>query len=269
MPSASGYRVTPELDISPAGIVKDSKVEWESDEPMDTSLTIESSLSTDQGSTWGDWQECINGEPVPQLSENDDLTDHRLKFRQNLLTDDPSITPILNSFDVYVNSKRFIGSSPILDITTIIPKCELHLDSLVILESQGDLSKIGINVDKNIFLDSLAIPLGLVLQTSKDISLESSIVSIEYLLQNEVDVQLISQGIPHVQMFSFREALSVMASEGKYLILLPRPFINTDFTVVQPLREFLIHQPVREFIIYQPDKQFRVIHLDKDYEVVQ
>ena len=104
---SSGNRTTPEIDISTLEAVNDSLVQWTSDEPTDTSITIESAISEDGGSTWGAWQSCTSGSAVPGLSSAD-LTNARIKFKQSLSTTDQTVTPTLNKLELYLAGSKYV-----------------------------------------------------------------------------------------------------------------------------------------------------------------
>ena len=104
----SGSRISPPLDLSGAGTVKTSEISWQATEPTDTSLKVETSLSTDSGQTWSAWQEVINGNSIPGINIDDDLTGKYLKVRQKLITNDSIITPKLHLFNITIKSERNI-----------------------------------------------------------------------------------------------------------------------------------------------------------------
>lgn len=85
-----------------------------------TDIKIETRHSIDGGSTWSDWAECTNGEPIPGLEQDTDVSDGLLECRQTLSTSDVSTTPKLNSLTLEINSRKFHGASLDIDSETNI-----------------------------------------------------------------------------------------------------------------------------------------------------
>ena len=73
---------------------------------LTTSLTIETALSTDNGQTWGEWQEATNGGNIPGIMAGMDLAGCRLKTRATLETTDTGITPVLNSLTISLTGEK-------------------------------------------------------------------------------------------------------------------------------------------------------------------
>jgi hypothetical protein len=67
-------------------------------------LTMQSNLSRNGGSTWEGWQNCTSGETVPG-TDSGDLSNARLKIREILSTADVTVTPQLHK--VTVGLKRY------------------------------------------------------------------------------------------------------------------------------------------------------------------
>jgi hypothetical protein len=99
--SSSGTRTTDPIDLSSLESAEDSIVQWDSDEPTDTNIKVESSLSTDGGDTWNSWVEHSNGSAVSSI-EGTNLASGLIKFRQTLETNDDAKTPTLSKFEFFV-----------------------------------------------------------------------------------------------------------------------------------------------------------------------
>lgn len=113
---SSGNRVTAGINLSGLAEVVDSLLLWTSDEPTDTSLTIESSYSTDGGSTWSSWESCADGSAVPSLAGSDADS---VRFRQSLSTIDTAATPTLTKFELYVSEQAAKEPIEVDDLETI------------------------------------------------------------------------------------------------------------------------------------------------------
>lgn len=100
----SGSRISPALDLSPAGIAVSSKIAWTASTPSGTSIVVETSL--DGGATW---QLCTNGGPIPGITPGTDVTGKTLLIRQTLTTTDPSVAPTLNGLTVTLG--QFVAAS--------------------------------------------------------------------------------------------------------------------------------------------------------------
>jgi len=100
----TGYRDSAMLDLTPAGTVIGSMVYWNETLNGGT-ITIETNLSYDGGSSWEGWQTCTNGGPIPGLTPGDDLfyDDVRLSCRQTLNVAGDGSSPVLEKLVVQVN----------------------------------------------------------------------------------------------------------------------------------------------------------------------
>lgn len=101
-----GARKSLPLDLSSVGTVKTSEISWQATEPTDTSLKVETSLSTDSGETWGAWQQATNGGSIPGIVPDMDLSNAKLKTRATLETEDTSVTPALNNLTINLTGEK-------------------------------------------------------------------------------------------------------------------------------------------------------------------
>ena len=100
--SSSGVRISPVYSIINTSTVASSKISWTSNTPAGTSVTVETRVSLDGGTTWFNWQQCTNGGTIPGLAAGTDLTNARIQMRQTLSTTDSSVTPELQSVTIQV-----------------------------------------------------------------------------------------------------------------------------------------------------------------------
>lgn len=103
-----GTRISPPLDLSSIGTVKTSEISWQATIPTGTSITIETALSTDGGQTWGAWQTATNGQAIPGILPDMDLSNTRLKTRATLETTDTDITPTLEGLNINLTGEKTI-----------------------------------------------------------------------------------------------------------------------------------------------------------------
>lgn len=100
---SSGYRYKV-YDISAVGEAGSSEIIWTENKPASTTIAVKAALSTDGGSTYGDWQTCTNGDAIPGLTQGIDISNARLKVQEDLGTADGTKTPQLQSLSIEVNS---------------------------------------------------------------------------------------------------------------------------------------------------------------------
>lgn len=85
------------IDLSGANPAGGTKIEWAKTTPTGTTVTVETALSLDGGSTYGTWQEATNGGSIPGITVETDLSNARLKIKETLSTTDTNVTPKLHS----------------------------------------------------------------------------------------------------------------------------------------------------------------------------
>ena len=73
---------------------------------IETSVTIETSLSTNGGTSWGAWQQATNGGSIPGIVADMDLSNAKLKTRATLETEDTSVTPALESLSISLTGEK-------------------------------------------------------------------------------------------------------------------------------------------------------------------
>jgi len=90
----TGTRQSPQLDLSPISTVESSSISWQETLNSQT-ITIETSV--DGGSTW---QTATNGGAIPNLPSDPTTLD----VRQVLSTTDTTVTPVLDSLEVDIDT---------------------------------------------------------------------------------------------------------------------------------------------------------------------
>ncbi len=90
------------VDISGANPAGGAKIEWSKTTPTGTTVTVETALSLDGGSTYGAYAEATSGSSIPGIASDTDLSNAKLKIKETLSTTDTSITPKLHSLSVYI-----------------------------------------------------------------------------------------------------------------------------------------------------------------------
>ena len=90
----TGYRLSPPLDLSSLGIVAGSRISWDASIPAGSDVFVEVSYN---GLTW---HKVANGNPLPFLSNGDNLEGKTLYLRQTLTTESDYKGPRLNQLTV-------------------------------------------------------------------------------------------------------------------------------------------------------------------------
>ena len=86
--------------------------------PTNTTLTLETNISTNGGSTWGGWTARTSGATI--VPSGTDVSNYRVQWRALLTSIDNTVTPTLNDVTLAGNSGYFtIGDwiSPVYDMT--------------------------------------------------------------------------------------------------------------------------------------------------------
>ncbi|MDD4565514.1 MAG: DUF6273 domain-containing protein [Eubacteriales bacterium] len=97
----SGTAESPAIDLSPAISAQTSEIAWNGTTPTDTTLTMQTALSTDGGTNYGEWQTATSGGEIVPHGTN--LANARLKWKATLGTNDGAVTPKLHDVTVKVN----------------------------------------------------------------------------------------------------------------------------------------------------------------------
>ena len=105
--SDDNNRLSPQLDLSSLGTVDDTLIEW-TETLNNQTITIETRVSLDGGSTWTAWATATNGGTIPDLSSGTDVSNGILECRQTLSTSDSTVTPELHSLNVALVERTFI-----------------------------------------------------------------------------------------------------------------------------------------------------------------
>jgi len=98
-------RLSPQIDLSAVGTVDSTSVSWTETLNGET-ITIETRISTDNGTNWTAWATCTNGGSIPDLTSGLDVSNGLLECRQTLSTSNPSVTPQLEDISLQVNSQK-------------------------------------------------------------------------------------------------------------------------------------------------------------------
>jgi hypothetical protein len=110
-----GSRISPALPLNSIGIAVSSVISWDETVPDGTTLTIETALSFDGGQSFGEWQACSNGQPIPGIYKGTDLSNTYIKIRETLTTTDTKKTPELHSLELNIVS-AYLGSGVLTSV---------------------------------------------------------------------------------------------------------------------------------------------------------
>lgn len=119
-----GYRVSPALDLSPAGVAASSAISWTATTPTGTAVQVKTSL--DGGATW---QQATNGGAIPGITPGMDLTGKSLLVRQTLTTEDTTQTPQLHDLTATVRGPIQDGPTVVEAVFNYVPVTQA-LDAL-------------------------------------------------------------------------------------------------------------------------------------------
>lgn len=105
----TGTRTAPPINLSTLGQASaTSTLSWSATDNSQT-ITVETSVSTDNGSTWSDWATATNGGHIPGITTGMDLSNTQLKCRQTLSTTDTSVTPQLHNLTITVREQSILS----------------------------------------------------------------------------------------------------------------------------------------------------------------
>ncbi|HBK84747.1 MAG TPA: hypothetical protein DDZ53_01795, partial [Firmicutes bacterium] len=94
------------VDLTGANPAAGTKIEWSKTTPANTTVKVETALSTDGGSTYGAYAEATSGNGIPGIASDTDLSNAKLKIKETLSTTDTSITPKLHSLSFTIWEKQ-------------------------------------------------------------------------------------------------------------------------------------------------------------------
>lgn len=100
-----GSRITPLIDISSRDVYKSSKIEWTAVEPGNSSINLETNISTDGGVSWLGWRRARNGYSILNLFPDTPMANLKLKIRQTFATEDSLVTPQLTFLKVTIETE--------------------------------------------------------------------------------------------------------------------------------------------------------------------
>jgi hypothetical protein len=96
------------------------KITWISKTPTSTSVSIETNISLDGGSTWLGWKVAENNSPIPDIDNTTDLTNAFIQIKQTLQTGNSLITPELFNLHIYIDTSEEINVKETWDSDTRI-----------------------------------------------------------------------------------------------------------------------------------------------------
>lgn len=97
------------IDISSVGATNEgSSMSWSKTTPTNTSIVIETALSTDGGATYGAYSVATSGSAIPSITNATNLSNARLKIKETLATSDSTVTSKLNDLTVSITKRQSV-----------------------------------------------------------------------------------------------------------------------------------------------------------------
>ena len=107
---SSGFRISPPLDLTSAGIYISSAITWAATVPANTTLTISAAVTNDGENAPEDWTALTSGDPFPDLTEYDSLDGLYLWLKQEFATTDDTVSPLLESLTLGIEGVEAVGT---------------------------------------------------------------------------------------------------------------------------------------------------------------
>ena len=114
----SGTYTHPAQDISGIGVTTGVTITYNRTTPANTTLTVETRVSTDSGNTWSGWTARASGATV--VASGTDVSNYRVQWRAILTTTDVMATPTLDDVTVAGNTGYYTSGqwlSPVYDLS--------------------------------------------------------------------------------------------------------------------------------------------------------
>jgi len=101
-----GYRISPALDISGPGIVKDSRIFWQANEEFNGIIEkAEVKVSYNGGFSWSqDWVSVANSTSIPGLEPGTDLSAAKIKTKTSFIGG-PDFYPSLENIKIFIETE--------------------------------------------------------------------------------------------------------------------------------------------------------------------
>ncbi|RXZ78210.1 hypothetical protein EBB07_29590 [Paenibacillaceae bacterium] len=95
----SGYYVSEPVEVSLDSDGALTRISWDCEEPLETSIQVQTSLSRNGGYDWTDWKTCVNNNSLPDTYEEQSIN-FLLRFRVFINRNDYLTRPVLKSIEV-------------------------------------------------------------------------------------------------------------------------------------------------------------------------
>lgn len=100
----SGNRISPNIDLTGLSTISSTNIGWSVAIPIGTTFSVETSISTDGGATWGAWITEANDTSIASLTGITDTTNLFMRVRISMTTSSDGVsTPSLNDITLTVN----------------------------------------------------------------------------------------------------------------------------------------------------------------------
>jgi predicted CXXCH cytochrome family protein len=129
--------------LTDTGMSTGSKVVWSSALTGDSQVGVQTMLSLDGGTTWGEWLDATNGQPLADLPENQSLSDVAFRWRTFIVRSSQSSTPRLRPLSVIFGTTR--EWSPVTWPGSTVPIGSCANCHVPHAQSNGKLTQVGGN----------------------------------------------------------------------------------------------------------------------------
>lgn len=120
------------FDISSAGIVLDSLMNWTANIPSGCSVVVKTRTSMNGGSTWSSWTTRSKGTAITNLSANTNVSNGRLQVEITLKRNNKSKDVYLTDLNITINSQNALSGNYLSEIMTIPHPSNTQTDNVFV-----------------------------------------------------------------------------------------------------------------------------------------
>lgn len=182
-------------------------------------VSIETRISTDDGTTWSAWKTCTNGGAIPDLPYGTDVSTALLECRQSLSTSDPTVTPRLESIALEINSQKFHGASLDVDSSVSLQPVQAKKAHSLSMDALAEVDSLTLQKVQNVLMDASVGGQNITLEMpALALPMDASALIIEETIQTAASSSM-SVAAGNLQV-SFQQALEIaLKTELEHLLM--------------------------------------------------